>query len=103
MKEPEDRNLVVRAELGRWPITTAAGDELARDALRLSARLLDALADWAEFYDDVGGEITDVDIAHEFVGQGFKIAHALRRELKGSRVHLEHPVTGELAPIGSRR
>ncbi len=97
------RDLVVRARVGAWPISTAGGQAIERTALPLSARLIAALDDWAQFYDDVGGEITDVDIAHEFVGQGFKIAHALRRELKGSTVHLEHPVTGELAPIRLRR
>lgn len=99
----DDRDLIVRAEIGQWPVITAAGEQLAPDSLPLSPRLLEALDDWAEFYDDVGGEITDVDVAHEFVGQGFKIAHALRRELKGSTVHLEHPVTGERALIERRR
>ena len=96
-------DLVVRARVGEWPIAASSGESLSRDALPLSDRLLRTVADWAAFYDDVGGEITDVDVAHEFVGQGFKIAHALRRELKGSSVHLEHPVTGELAPIELRR
>jgi len=96
-------DLVVRARVGQWPLTSSTGTTLARDALPVSDRLLAAIEDWADFFDDVGGEITDVDVAHEFVGQGFKIAHALRRELKGSRVHLEHPVTGELAPIELRR
>jgi hypothetical protein len=89
--------------MGEWPVVTSDGAVLARDGLPLSDRLLRAIDDWASFFDDVGGEITDVDVAHEFVGQGFKIAHALRRELKGSTVHLEHPVTGELAPIELRR
>ena len=89
--------------MGEWPIIGADGTHIERDGLPLSDRLLRTIDDWTEFFDDVGGEITDVDIAHEFVGQGFKIAHALRRELKGSTVHLEHPVTGELAPIELRR
>ena len=99
----DGHDLIVRAEIGRWPIVTARGEAVERTALPLSVRLVEALDDWARFFDDVGGEITDVDVAHEFVGQGFKIAHALRRELKGSTVHLEHPVTGELAPIELRR
>ena len=99
----ESLDLVVRARVAEWPIATAAGEALTRDALPLSNRLMRTIDDWAGFFDDVGGEITDVDVAHEFVGQGFKIAHALRRELKGSVVHLEHPVTGELAPIELRR
>ena len=98
----DELDLVVRARPGEWPICQDGG-VLSRDDLPLSDRLLRTIDDWAAFYDDLGGEITDVDVAHEFVGQGFKIAHALRRELKGSTVHLEHPVTGELALIELRR
>ena len=98
----ESLDLLVRARVGEWPICRR-DVALTRTDLPLSDRLLLAIDDWAQFFDDVGGEITDVDVAHEFVGQGFKIAQALRRELKGSTVHLEHPVTGELARIERRR
>ncbi len=99
---PESLDLVVRPRVGEWPICRDR-QAIARDELPLSDRLIRTIEDWAAFFDDVGGEITDVDVAHEFVGQGFKIAHALRRELKGSTVHLEHPVTGEMVPIELRR
>lgn len=58
-----------------------------------------ALQDWADFFDDVGGAMSDSDVVEEFVGQGFKIAHAIRRELKGSTVWFEHPVSEERTRI----
>ena len=39
--------------------------------------------------------MSDRDVVDEFVGQGFKIAHAIRRELKGSTIWLDHPDTEE--------
>lgn len=68
----------------------------------LTDRLVDALTDWAAFFDEVGGDLADAEVAEEFVGQGYKIAHKLRGELKGSTVHLMHPVTGERIEIVRR-
>jgi len=65
--------------------------------------VLVALEDWTIFFEDVGGAMSDKDIENEFVGQGFKIAHAIRRELKGSSVWLDHPVTDERTEIMLRR
>ena len=94
---------LLRATVRETPIWTADGRALDPRSLLLSERLLIALADWAAFYDDVGGEIGDADIVDEFVSQGFKIAHAMRRELKGHTVRFEHPVTGERIRIELRR
>ena len=85
------------------PIWTVDGGAVDPRSLPLSERLLVALTDWAAFYDDVGGEIGDADVLEEFVSQGFKIAHAMRRELKGRTVHFEHPATGERIRIELRR
>jgi len=69
------------------------------DSLPLSQRLLTAMQDWTVFFDDVGGAISDSDVLEEFVSQGFKIAYAMRRELKGTSVYLDHPVTAERTEI----
>jgi hypothetical protein len=90
---------VIRAEVGAFPIWTLAGENVVPDSLPLSQRLLTAISDWVGFFDDVGGAISDSDVLDEFVSQGFKIAHAVRRELKGSTVHFEHPDTGERTEI----
>lgn len=87
--------LVLRAEVGAFPLWTVDGDNVVPDSLPFSPRLLMALEDWTAFYDDVGGAMSDPEIVEEFVGQGFKIAHVIRRELKGSTVWLDHPVTEE--------
>jgi len=87
--------LVVRAQVGAVPLWTPTGENVMPDSLPLSRRVVTALEDWADFFDDVGGAMSDRDIVEAFVGQGFKIAHAIRRELKGSTVWLEHPVTDE--------
>ena len=55
--------------------------------------------DWQSFFDEVGGDLSDPEVADEFVGQGFKIAHRIRAEKKASSVHLEHPVTGDIVEI----
>ena len=95
-------SFVLRAEVAAFPLWTDDGDNVIPDSLPLSPRLLAALADWAGFFDDVGGEVSDREVLDEFVGQGFKIAHALRRELKGTRIWFEHPVTGERVLIEHR-
>lgn len=94
--------LVLRAEVGAFPLWTVDGDNVVPDSLPLSPRLLMALEDWTVFFDDVGGAMSDPEIVEEFVGQGFKIAHVIRRELKGSTVWLDHPVTEERTLIEHR-
>jgi hypothetical protein len=94
--------VVVRAELGAFPLWTPAGENIVPNSLPLSSRVLLALEDWTDFFDDVGGAMSDPDVISEFVGQGFKIAHAIRRELKGSTVWLHDPLTGERARIDLR-
>ncbi len=87
--------LILEAEVGAFPLWTPDGDNVVPDSLPLSPRVLIALEDWTAFYDDVGGAMSDRDVVAEFIGQGYKIAHAIRRELKGSTVWLADPVTGE--------
>ena len=94
---------LLRATVRETPIWTVGGEAVDPRSLPLSDRMLIALDDWAAFYDDVGGEIGDADVIDEFVSQGFKIAHAMRRELKGRTVHFEHPVSGERIRIELRR
>ena len=94
--------LVLRAEVGAFPLWTVAGENVVPDSLPLSPRVLVALEDWAAFFDDVGGAMSDRDVIDEFVGQGFKLAHAIRRELKGSTVWLDHPVTDDRSLIERR-
>lgn len=95
--------VVLRAEVGAFPLWTPAGENIVPNLLPLSPRVLVALEDWTDFFDDVGGAMSDRDIVEEFVGQGYKIAHAIRRELKGSTVWLQHPVTDERVVIENRR
>lgn len=87
--------LVLRAEVGAFPIWTVDGDNVVPDSLPLSRRLLHALEDWTAFFDDVGGAMSDREIVDEFVGQGYKIGHVMRRELKGSTIWFDHPVSAE--------
>jgi len=94
--------LIVRAEVGAFPLWTPDGRNVVPDSLPLSPRVLIALQDWTDFFDDVGGAMSDPEIVDEFVGQGYKIAHAIRRELKGSTVWLKHPVTDERVLIERR-
>ena len=94
--------LVLRAEVGAFPLWTVDGENVVPDSLPLSPRVLIALEDWTVFFDDVGGAMSDRDVIDEFVGQGFKLAHAIRRELKGSTVWLDHPVTEERTLIERR-
>jgi len=95
--------LILRAEVGAFPLWTPHGDNIVPDSLPLSQRVLTAMEDWTIFWDDVGGAISDPEIMEEFVGQGFKIAHAARRELKGRTVWFQHPVTDERHEIELRR
>lgn len=94
--------LVLRAEVGAFPLWTPEGENVVPDSLPFSRRLLLAMQDWTDFFDDVGGAMSDPEIVEEFVGQGFKIAHAMRRELKGSTIWLDHPVTEERTLIERR-
>lgn len=94
--------LVVRAEVGAFPLWTPVGENVVPDSLPLSPRVLLALQDWTDFFDDVGGAMSDTDVIEEFVGQGYKIAHVIRRELKGSTIWLDHPVTEERVLIERR-
>ena len=91
------REFVVRAQIGAVGLWRAGSelDEVALSDLELSGRLVVAFEDWASFFDEIEGDLSDPEVAHEFVSQGFKIAHRLRAEMKGSTVHLVHPVTGE--------
>jgi len=91
--------LVLHAQVGAFPLWSTDGQNVVPDSLPLSPRVLMALQDWADFFDDVGGAMSDYDVVDEFVGQGFKIAHAIRRELKGSTIWFEHPITGERTNI----
>lgn len=94
--------LILQAEVGAFPLWTPEGDNVVPDSLPLSPRVLIALEDWTAFYDDVGGAMSDAEIVEEFVGQGYKIAHAIRRELKASTIWLCHPVTEERVRIERR-
>lgn len=94
--------VVLRAEVGAFPLWNATGENVVPDSLPLSPRLLLAMQDWTDFFDDVGGAMSDRDVIDEFVGQGYKIAHAMRRELKGWTVWLDHPVTEERVLIERR-
>ncbi len=84
----------LRATVDAGPIWNEAG-EVEAGTLPLSPRLLIAIGDWQSFFTEAPAGLTDADVAEEFVSQGFKIAHGLRRELKGRRVFYEHPVTGD--------
>lgn len=94
---------MVRAELGSTGLWTPDGVSIDIDELPLSVRLVDTVVDWMAFFDDVGGELSDRDIREEFVGQGYKIAHALRRELKGSQIWFSPPHEEDLVAIELRR
>ena len=94
--------LILRAEVGAFPLWTPDGDNIVPDSLPFSPRLLLAMEDWTDFFDDVGGAMSDRDVIDEFVGQGYKIAHAMRSELKGSTIWLAHPVTDEHVLIERR-
>jgi hypothetical protein len=96
-------SLVLRAQLGDGPIRTSAGDPVTAEQLELSERLRVALADWSEFFQEVDGVLDTPDIADAFVSQAYKLATALRRELKGSDVWLWHPVAEELIEVELRR
>ena len=95
--------VVVRAELTGTGLWTQDGVSIAVGDLPLSDRLICVLDDWMAFYDDLGGELSDDDVRQEFVGQGYKIAYAIRRELKGSTVWLTPPNSDELIAVDYRR
>jgi len=97
-----DRDFVLRAEVGSTCLWMADGSEREPSAAGLTDRLVDALHDWAAFFDEVGGVLEGADVTHEFVSQGYKVAHKLRGELKGSRVHFVHPESGESEEIVRR-
>lgn len=102
MKAKPSLQFEVAAQIRSSPIQQLVGDDfepVGPAAIGLSDRLCAAFADWAEFFDEVDGDLSDPDIADEFVSQGFKIAHRLRAEIKGSTVHLTHPVSGESVEI----
>ncbi len=98
------RSFVVRAVASSgalWRVVDARDDlkSVAPADIGLSDRLCAAFDDWAQFFDEIDGDLTDPEVAEEFVSQGFKIAHRLRAEIKGSTVHLVHPVSGESVEI----
>ena len=95
--------IVVRAELGGTGLWTPDGVMLQLAQLPLSERLLLTIDDWMAFHNDVGGELSDDDVREEFVGQGYKIAYALRRELKGSTVWFQPPNADEPVIVEHRR
>ena len=91
------KHFVVRAQSGSGSIWHAGSELVQVDPsdLGLSDRLVLAFDDWASFFDEIDADLSDPDVANEFVSQGFKIAHRLRAEIQGSTVHLVHPLTGE--------
>ena len=91
---------ILRAVAGKWPISGVDGKAASAASLPLSPRLLSAIDDWQSFFDEIEGDLSLTEVAEEFVGQGFKIAHAMRRELKGRLIYFAQPVTGELLKIG---
>lgn len=93
----------IRATVGQSPIWDASAKNVDPSDLPLSPRLVIALQDWARFFDDRDGDLADPEVAEEFVNQGFKLAYAMRRELKGSSITLSHPVSGEPCEIHLRR
>lgn len=99
----EPRNLyVLHAVVGCGSIWDHESAPVDPHDLPLSERLLVAIEDWRDFYDEIAGDLSDLDL-DEFVGQGFKIAHRMRSELKGRDVSYRHPATGEVIAIESRR
>jgi len=97
-----DRDFILRAEVGTTGLWMPDGSACEPSDVGLTDRLLDALADWAQFFDEVNGTLEDEEVMHEFVSQGYKVAHKLRGELKGSRVRFVHPETGETEEIVRR-
>ena len=100
--DDESKRFVVRAEVGAGSLWRLVGDDLLPVTPReagLSVRLVVAFDDWTEFFQEVAGDLGDPEVSEEFVSQGFKIAHRLRAEIKGSEVRLVHPATGESVTI----
>ncbi len=98
----ESKRFVVHAQLRAGSLWRRVDDRLdaaVPGEVGLSGRLVAAFDDWTEFFDEVEGDLADPVVAAEFVSQGFKIAHRLRAEIKGSEVHLVHPTTGESIEI----
>lgn len=91
---------LLHAVNGSGPIWDSNGLPVDVGDLPLSDRLLVAIEDWREFFDEVDGEL-DAPELDEFVGQGFKIAHRMRSELKGRDVAFRHPGSGQVIEIDS--
>lgn len=91
---------MLRAVVGQWAVRDESDAVVDPAALPLSDRLLVAIGDWGGFFDEIDGDLSDDMVAEEFLGQGFKIAHRLRQELKGRSIYYSHPQTGELVEIG---
>lgn len=98
---------ILQAEVGESPLRDDAGTTVSPTCLGLSERLVIAIEDWSTFFGEAGGVISgpdvDPEITEEFVGQGFKIAHRLRSELKGRTVRFIHPVSRQSIAISPRR
>lgn len=94
-----DRRFEVIAVVGASCIRRLNGAAVSPVALGLTSRLVNACEDWAAFFTDVAGDLGDPVVAHEFVSQGYKIAHKIRSELKGSEVWFVHPVTSKREQI----
>lgn len=103
METPQTKpTYVLCATLNESPIRDEAGHAVEPTTLPLSDRLLLALDDWSEFFDESNGHLDTDDestVVEEFVGQAFKLAHRLRSELKGRQIYLVHPATGERRKI----
>lgn len=97
------RAIVLRAETPGSGLWDPAGSAINVAELPLSDRLTAALADWMAFYQEVDGVLDTPEIIDEFVSQGYKIAHGVRRELKGSTVWFDRPDSGERVSIELRR
>lgn len=102
MSDPQNKQkdlYVLSATIGAGPLWDRDGNEVSPDELSLSERLCVAIDDWRQFYDDVSGDLSDTDLADEFVSQGFKIAFRMRSELKGRLVSYRHPVDHHVIEI----
>ena len=97
------RPIVLRPEAEGSGLWTPQGDPISVGELPLSDRVVAALADWVSFFRELDGDLEDPQVLHEFISQGYKIGHGIRRELKGSTVWLHRVDTGELVSIELRR
>lgn len=102
--EPPNKELyLLDARVGSSPIWDKAGNEVSSDELPLSDRLCIAIDDWREFFDATVGNLSDPDMADEFVSQGFKIAFRMRSELKGRVVTYRHPIDGQIIEVDPKK